>query len=117
MNLLVPVDELADALLDADTRPKPQHAPRAREIGIRQPHVPWLIGVALDPRLLAQRRGNERDQAIQPHPRPPPGPHRGAKGAPEGPHPPPPPPPKTPGPPRPGRRGNWGGGGAGAAGS
>src|ERR1041384_2146246 len=72
MNLLVPVDELADALLDADTRPKPQHAPRAREIGIRQPHVPWLIGVALDPRLLAQRRGNERDQAIQPPASPPP---------------------------------------------
>ena len=41
-----------------------------REIGVRQPHVPRLIGVALDRRLLPQCPGDERDQAVQPHARP-----------------------------------------------
>src|SRR5438034_1922748 len=67
MNLLVPVYELADAFRDADARLEAQHASGVGQIGIGQPHVARLIGLALDARFLAERRGDERNQAVEAH--------------------------------------------------
>src|SRR5438876_2480335 len=68
MNLLVPVNELADPFLDADARLEAQHPAGMDQIGIRQSHVARLIGVAFDDGVLAQGLSNQRDQPIQAHP-------------------------------------------------
>src|SRR3989442_15697585 len=67
MNLLVPVNELADTFLDPDARLEAQHASGMHQIGIRQSHVARLIGVTLDARFLTQSLGDERDQAVETH--------------------------------------------------
>jgi len=71
MNLLVPIDELADAFLYPDARPEPEDTARVREIGIGQPDVPRLIGMPLDASLPTQRRRDQGDEAIEPDPRAP----------------------------------------------
>src|SRR5579859_7916707 len=65
MNLLVPIDELANAFLDPHARLEAEHASRMGQIGIRQPDITGLIGVALDARLPTERLGDERDQAVK----------------------------------------------------
>src|SRR5882672_6300578 len=67
MDLLIPVNELADAVLDTDSRLEPEHASGMNQIGIRQPDITRLIGMALDARLLTQRLGDEGDQAVESH--------------------------------------------------
>src|SRR5438876_359465 len=67
MDLLIPVDEFADPFLDPDARLETQHASGVRQVGIREPHVTWLIGVALDVRFPTQRLGDQRDQPVETH--------------------------------------------------
>src|SRR5205807_9649379 len=69
MGRLVPADEEPNPFLDADLGPEaelPAGAPRA---AIREPPVPRLVAVALDPHLAAERARDQLDQPIEPHPR------------------------------------------------
>src|SRR3989442_12880813 len=65
MDLLVPVNEFADAFVNTNARLEAQYASGMDQIGIRQPHVSRLIGIPLDARFLTQRLGYERDQAVE----------------------------------------------------
>src|SRR5437870_9813470 len=65
MDLLVPVNEFADAFVNTNARLEAQYASGMDQIGIRQPHVSRLIGIPLDARFLTQRLGDERDQAVE----------------------------------------------------
>src|SRR5256886_15532706 len=114
MNPLVPADEESNPFLDADLGPEPELPAGPPQVGVREPHVPRLVAVALDPHLAAERARDELDQPVEPHPRTsadvdpladPPGarPRRPAQGPPQPPGPtrylrllPPPPPPPHP---------------------
>jgi hypothetical protein len=65
MNLLVPVNEFADAFVNTNARLEAQHASSMDQIGIRQPYVSRLIGIPLDARFLTQPLGDERDQPVE----------------------------------------------------
>src|SRR5438552_18232493 len=69
MDLLIPVDEFADPFLDPDARLETQHASGVRQVGIREPYVTWLIGVALDARFPTQRLCDQRDHPVGTHAR------------------------------------------------
>src|SRR2546430_1001393 len=49
MDLLVPPYEVRDPLLDADLGPVVELALRPPQVGGRQPDIPRLVGVPLDP--------------------------------------------------------------------
>src|SRR2546427_325671 len=69
MDLLVPPDEVRDALLDADLGPVVELALGPPQVGGRQPHVPRLVGVPLDPHASPQGPSDQLDQPVQPHAR------------------------------------------------
>src|SRR2546430_1090845 len=69
MNPLVPADEESNPFLDADLGPEPELPAGAPQVGVREPHVPRLVAVALDPHLAAERARDELDQPVEPHPR------------------------------------------------
>src|SRR5438445_10173689 len=71
MSRLVPADEEPDPFLDADFGPEAELLAGAPQVGIREPHVPRLVAVALDPHLAAERARDQLDQSIEPHPRAP----------------------------------------------
>src|ERR1051325_12179489 len=68
MHRLVPADEESNPFFDADLGPEPELPAGAPQVGVREPHVPRLIAVALDPHLAAERASDQLDQPIQPHP-------------------------------------------------
>src|SRR2546430_8863829 len=68
MDRLVPADEESNPFLDADLGPEPELPAGAPQVGVREPHVPRLVTVALDPHLAAERASDQLDQPIQPHP-------------------------------------------------
>src|SRR5204863_7800251 len=68
MDRLVPADEESNPFLDADLGPEPELPAGAPQVGVREPHVPRLVAVALDPHLAAERASDQLDQPIQPHP-------------------------------------------------
>src|ERR1051326_9282051 len=68
MHRLVPADEESNPFLYADLGPEPELPAGAPQVGVREPHVPRLIAVALDPHLAAERASDQLDQPIQPHP-------------------------------------------------
>src|SRR2546427_12076885 len=96
MDLLVPAYEVADPLFDADPGPISELPFGAPQIGRREAHVPRLVGAPLDSHGAPERPPDERDQAIQPHPRATANVYRCLR-----PPPPPPPPPSPRGPGRP----------------
>src|SRR2546430_12503024 len=69
MDLLVPPDEVRDALLDADLGPVVELALGPPQVGGRQPHVPRLVRVPLDPHASPQGPSDQLDQPVQPHAR------------------------------------------------
>src|SRR2546429_837012 len=69
MDLLVPPHEVWDPLLDADLRPVAELALRAPQVGRREPHVPRLVGVPLDPHAAPQGPSDQLDQPVQAHAR------------------------------------------------
>src|SRR5207302_11280036 len=69
MGRLVPADEEPNPFLDADLGPEAELPAGAPQVGIREPHVPRLVAVALDPHLAAERARDQLDQPIKPHPR------------------------------------------------
>src|SRR2546421_4553513 len=69
MALLVPPDEVRDAPLDADLGPVVELALGPPQVGGRQPHVPRLVGVPLDPHASPQGPSDQLDQPVQPHAR------------------------------------------------
>src|SRR5207253_3100489 len=68
MDRLVPADEESNPFLDADLGPEPELPAGAPQVGVREPHVPRLVAVALDPHRAAERASDQLDQPIQPHP-------------------------------------------------
>src|SRR5438094_8002993 len=68
MDRLVPADEESNPFLDADLGPEPELPAGAPQVGVREPHVPRLVAVALDPHLAAELASDQLDRPIQPHP-------------------------------------------------
>src|SRR3989440_8154613 len=69
MDLLVPPYEVRDPFLDADLGPVVELTLRPPQVGGRQPDVPRLVGVPLDPHATPQGPSDQLDQPVQPHAR------------------------------------------------
>src|SRR5256885_17252352 len=69
MDLLVPPYEVRNPFLDADLGPVVELTLRPPQVGGRQPDVPRLVGVPLDPHATPQGPSDQLDQPVQPHAR------------------------------------------------
>src|SRR2546421_3311009 len=69
MDLLVPPYEVRDPFLDANLGPVVELTLRPPQVGGRQPDVPRLVGVPLDPHATPQGPSDQLDQPVQPHAR------------------------------------------------
>src|SRR5260370_1084780 len=67
MGRLVPADELANALLDADAGPVVELTRRAAQVGRGGGHVPRLVGHLFDDRFAAERAADQREEAVEPY--------------------------------------------------